>query len=858
MLNSLMCCSFLLIGVQCHVNNRTTNFATGHFTTENAQTEIISSTDSTLIDCSEYTGDELTCRSISQCIYQIRDDVCNISTCSQYNDRSLCMTDYNCIWINDLDEICISIDESCLGLEKNICDDLFLTLNICFWYRSKGECLPISRNCKYNMMAACLNAKGCIWNGQTCNLVSSYGEECSSSIDDIGYTGTQNITCDGTPCLSWYYIYRHFSVDPVLFQYDTLVTANNYCRSFPDNYFEDYYMGSWCYVYTQPNNTENITIRPCCVPKCDTKHDEKSKCKFTNRGRYEYVGKQNVSCMQNKCEQFPQSYIYTSKPSKDDISVLSTEWIISDDFPVDNLGNDLLKKCRKDPRVVSPEHDGLCFDVKLCRNPVLHYEGDFCYVKNMIHEGQSSTYNNFVLTRQSCCTAVCEDGDQVKCTWSTSGREYSGRIDMTVSGQKCVNWSRSFHKSDAFGFQYKGRWIYKHDLLSMFPDHSLDEAANYCRNPTRDPCGPWCYTSYADNSREYCNIPECSNSNKAGQYNAVEGCVGKVVMNTKFYMTYVIQPLIGFTGILLNIFSINVFGQESLKHCTTSLMFRVLAIIDTVSLILGPCQDFFVTISGYSGIENIHDIVCKLYWPVRYFCWSYPGYVLVFITIERSVCIYRPLDVAIVCSKYRISKWLIISGIIILSIYCPNLVFKTKWTGADKIQNKNPLNHENKYQITYGNCVSLPTDFWTTTIMTFMVYADFVVAVTVPFSIMFICNSLLIVKLIESQKSRANLTNTAPAQNLTNLTRTLLVVSFTYIILTSPSAILVLGWDYFGITSEHSSDSVRLGRSMASMLLSVNNAFNFVQYAWTGKRFRTSSKGLIIHIVNVIKRKLQF
>ena len=96
------------------------------------------------------------------------------------------------------------------------------------------------------------------------------------------------------------------------------------------------------------------------------------------------------------------------------------------------------------------------------------------------------------LTPQSCCTAKCEDDSQVPCTWSSTGKEYSGRIDVTAEGQKCVNWLRSLHKHDTFvvtihgseavndarkDFYMPDLMEYRYDILSQFPDHSLDEAA---------------------------------------------------------------------------------------------------------------------------------------------------------------------------------------------------------------------------------------------------------------------------------------------------------------------------------------------------------------------------------------------
>ena len=60
------------------------------------------------------------------------------------------------------------------------------------------------------------------------------------------------------------------------------------------------------------------------------------------------------------------------------------------------------------------------------------------------------------------------------------------------------------------------------------------------------------------------------------------------------------------------IFCTSVFWQDSIKDKTTSLMFRVLAFADTFALLLGPFQDFVNRVANTGGIENIHNVVCKV------------------------------------------------------------------------------------------------------------------------------------------------------------------------------------------------------------------------------------------------------
>merc|ERR1712154_80010 len=107
--------------------------------------------------------------------------------------------------------------------------------------------------------------------------------------------------------------------------------------------------------------------------------------------------------------------------------------------------------------------------------------------------------------------------------------------------------------------------------------------------------------------------------------------------------------------------------------------------------------------------------------------------VLAFITLQKWICISRPFDAAIISSKLRITTYLIVTGSMLLFIYSPNIAYKIKWTGADKTKNTSLYYSNMKYTRTAGDCVSIPTDYSTNTIMTVMVYVDFIVASLLPF-----------------------------------------------------------------------------------------------------------------------------
>ncbi|XP_011865894.1 PREDICTED: uncharacterized protein LOC105560957 isoform X2 [Vollenhovia emeryi] len=90
--------------------------------------------------------------------------------------------------------------------------------------------------------------------------------------------------------------------------------------------------------------------------------------------------------------------------------------------------------------------------------------------------------------------------DLFKCKLSQLGTEYKGFIMTTISGLRCQLWAaqRPLHE------------ISKDISNTDFPEKSMKLAKNYCRNPTRDPRGPWCYTLEPMVIDDECDIPLCN------------------------------------------------------------------------------------------------------------------------------------------------------------------------------------------------------------------------------------------------------------------------------------------------------------------------------------------------------------
>ncbi len=86
------------------------------------------------------------------------------------------------------------------------------------------------------------------------------------------------------------------------------------------------------------------------------------------------------------------------------------------------------------------------------------------------------------------------------CKLTTRGQDYMGVTSVTQGGITCQRWdTNSPHTNN-------------HPEIEKYPDDSLADAANYCRNPDLSDLGPWCYTTDAGVSWDYCAIPFCGRS----------------------------------------------------------------------------------------------------------------------------------------------------------------------------------------------------------------------------------------------------------------------------------------------------------------------------------------------------------
>jgi hypothetical protein len=82
--------------------------------------------------------------------------------------------------------------------------------------------------------------------------------------------------------------------------------------------------------------------------------------------------------------------------------------------------------------------------------------------------------------------------------------DYDGKVSITTSGRECQRWDLN----------------YPHEPKYQ-PKNSRH---NHCRNPDKDPKGPWCYTTDPKKRFEYCDVTDCNDGTEltCWQYNDIE------------------------------------------------------------------------------------------------------------------------------------------------------------------------------------------------------------------------------------------------------------------------------------------------------------------------------------------------
>ena len=267
----------------------------------------------------------------------------------------------------------------------------------------------------------------------------------------------------------------------------------------------------------------------------------------------------------------------------------------------------------------------------------------------------------------------------------------------------------------------------------------------------------------------------------------------------------------------LNLFKIN-FIEDEIQYMYS---YSIVGILWT---------DVFISWIGYLTHYRLNLFVlskCKLLTFIGSFCFEYSSALLVIMSIEKFYALYFPFKANVVCTV-RTAKWVSAITAVIYAVYnSPLLVLVSPGeVGVEGYMSLGCVVRQDYRSISEH---SLP-----------LLYSF------IPFIIMIIMNSAIVLKLFKAKCSNTQhqgtvSTNQALSKAATRGIAMLLIVSFTFILLTGPMATIL----YFDL------DINFYALLVTSLSSAFNHCINAVLYCVVGKRFRTE----LVVVVCFCKRR---
>ena len=431
----------------------------------------------------------------------------------------------------------------------------------------------------------------------------------------------------------------------------------------------------------------------------------------------------------------------------------------------------------------------------------------------------------FILTIL-CLPLLC-NGLYQDCKQNVRGLKYTGKINITEKGENCLPWN------DQYISLY---WKLKD---SQYPDKSVEEASNYCRNIWNFEKGPWCFTSHYNSSKNYtlayCGIPICSICNYLNDIyikNTLNSHVKTSLWDAADVITVGIFPVMMLLGLVLNSLSIAVLTRPALNENSTAFLFIILAVMDTLSLLMGALPEWLRKITGYY-LDAYNDITCKIYHYFDYMALSSPAWIILTVTFERYISIAKPHKVKSMCTKKKTGLALFVMLLCLFLLSIPKLISVAFRNFI--LFDKDEIDFE-----LYVYCGTLSSetnfnDYW----------FDTIVRSVIPFILMMTGDICILYCFQKSNKMHKDIISDEKIKKekraLKSVTFMLLTASFTYLFLTLPYSVKLLSYDYVWSIYRSINDyqsAMELWNQCTSCLLLLNNSINFLLYCISGETFK--------------------
>lgn len=297
-----------------------------------------------------------------------------------------------------------------------------------------------------------------------------------------------------------------------------------------------------------------------------------------------------------------------------------------------------------------------------------------------------------------------------------------------------------------------------------------------------------------------------------------------------FNLARYVFPIIIGLGTVGNILSFLVMLRRTMIITPTCFYMAILAISDTVILYVDCLRKWVFIVYGEDA-WNLNTAACRICYYLSYSSFHYSVWIIVAMTMERFFAIRYPLKFLTVGS---VKKTKIACLVILILVLLLNCIF----TWSIKLDSKGHCVPEADYYDFHSNVVP-----WIDAVF----YSFLPFAILITFNVLIICSFR---KAKQRQKTLhggniPNKSTTHPRTSINHrMTAMLLSVTFSFIILTAPKAILLsIRHEVFKFLKYELLDLPEIAlysliSRIADLCIYTNHAINILLYCVTGQRFR--------------------
>lgn len=288
----------------------------------------------------------------------------------------------------------------------------------------------------------------------------------------------------------------------------------------------------------------------------------------------------------------------------------------------------------------------------------------------------------------------------------------------------------------------------------------------------------------------------------------------------------VFHPIIISIGIIGNIFALLLLHRKWIRDSSVAFFLSILACTDMLFLISFFTFRWLTNSIIPLDLADLNSVACKFAFYTNSLFLALSSWIIVAVSMDRFVAVFFPFK-AHYCSKFRAK---IVSVCIIFTISSLYLYMFWAW-------------HSHK-----GEC-TMKIDYHVVTTQ-ILIYIHLGLYPVLPGVIVFVLNTLIIIKTYQQSKNRQVITNSRTSSTSVSKKMTFMVVmtTVTYLVLTLPMAIM------YAMTFSSSSSEDSWGvqneteytlRNISDFCHLVNSSVNFLLYSLSGSKFRKEAKNMV-------------